>query len=76
MPMYMQAQGNAPEAKKEKKETNEPNKHGHKHDNRTKTGDPIDKTKKGPNSETVYMGEKGGRYYLNKAGKKYTSKIK
>ena len=39
-------------------------------DGRTKTGDKINKTMKGPNGETVYTGEKGGNYYLGKDDKK------
>lgn len=39
-------------------------------DGRTKTGDKIDKTLKGPNGETVYTGSKGGKYYLNKKEEK------
>ena len=39
-------------------------------DARTKTGDKINKTMKGPNGETVYTGEKGGNYYLGKDDKK------
>lgn len=70
VPFYVQAQQNTTAVKKEKKEKNEPNKHGHKQDNRTKTGDPVVKNKKGPHGETVYLGEKGGHYYLNKGGNK------
>jgi colicin import membrane protein len=44
-------------------------------DARTKTGDKINKTLKGPNNETVYTGSKGGNYYLDKNGnKKYLPK--
>ena len=39
-------------------------------DGRTKTGDKINKEKKGPNGETVYSGPKGGDYYLGKDGNK------
>jgi hypothetical protein len=39
-------------------------------DGRTKTGDKIDKTMKGPNGETVYTGPRGGKYYLNKKNQK------
>lgn len=38
-------------------------------DARTKTGDKIDRDKKGPHGETVYTGERGGKYYLDKSGK-------
>jgi colicin import membrane protein len=63
-----------PKATSEKKD-NEPNKHGHKADGRTKTGDPIDKSQKGPGGETVYMGSKGGKYYLDaKENKVYIKK--
>lgn len=39
-------------------------------DGRTKTGDRVNKEKKGPNGETVYTGERGGIYYLDKKGNK------
>ncbi|WP_229380052.1 hypothetical protein [Fibrella forsythiae] len=31
---------------------------------------PIDKLKKGPNGEAVHIGERGGKYYINKNGNK------
>lgn len=39
-------------------------------DGRTKTGDKIDHSMKGPNGETIYTGERGGKYYLDKSGNK------
>ena len=35
-------------------------------DGRTKTGDPVNHSVKGPKGETVYSGPKGGNYYLDK----------
>lgn len=37
-------------------------------DARTKTGDKVDREKKGPHGETVYTGGRGGKYYLDKSG--------
>ncbi len=37
---------------------------------KSKDADGIDGRMKGPNGEAVYIGEKGGRYYLNAAGNK------
>ena len=34
------------------------------------TGDKVNNNMRGPNGETVYIGPKGGRYYLNKDGNK------
>ncbi|HEY0261635.1 MAG TPA: hypothetical protein VGB95_01310 [Chitinophagales bacterium] len=48
-----------------KSETKRPNADG-----RTKTGDKINKSLKGPNGETVYTGPKGGNYYLDKKDNK------
>lgn len=39
-------------------------------DGRTKTGDKVNHSKKGPNGETIYTGERGGNYYLDKKGNK------
>jgi len=39
-------------------------------DGRTKTGDKIDHSMKGPKGETVYTGSKGGKYYLSKSDAK------
>jgi hypothetical protein len=36
----------------------------------SKDKDGIDGRMKGPNGEVVYIGEKGGRYYINGSGKK------
>ena len=35
-------------------------------DGRTKTGDPVNHSVKGPKGETVYSGPKGGNYYHDK----------
>lgn len=39
-------------------------------DGRTKTGDKIDHSMKGPKGERVYTGERGGKYYLDKNDKR------
>ncbi len=36
----------------------------------SKDKDGVDGRMKGPNGEVVYIGEKGGRYYVNTAGNK------
>jgi hypothetical protein len=37
---------------------------------KSKDKDGIDGRMKGPNGETVYIGHKGGRYYINSSGNK------
>ncbi len=39
-------------------------------------GDGIDNRMKGPNGEVVYIGDKGGRYYINANGNKVYMKHK
>jgi hypothetical protein len=36
----------------------------------TKSNDKVDPSQKGPHGETVYIGPKNGKYYLDKTGKK------
>lgn len=45
---------------------NESGKEKKPRDGRTKTGDPVNHSVKGPKGETVYSGPKGGNYYLDK----------
>lgn len=42
-----------------------------------KTADQVDNSSKGPHGETVYTGPRGGKYFINKNGKKeYLSSLK
>ncbi len=43
----------------------------------SKTADQVDNGSKGPHGETVYTGPRGGKYFINKNGKKeYLSSLK
>ena len=52
--------------KEERKELKKEDSEKKPRDGRTKTGDPVNHDKKGPNGETIYSGPKGGNYYLDK----------